>query len=387
MIDETADVTNHALMKRINRAKVLNAIRQHSPLSRTDIAGLTELDKKSITNFVLELSTEDLVEEVGKRKIEQGRPFTLLSFHRDRPLVMGISLEPDCVSAVLLNLYGELIAVEQASFPADCEFKQIQAAIERVYTAVKTQGGSVAGVGIAVPGIADGAGAVWESVNLPGLKDVNLRKRLAAIIGERIFIEEASLSKALAEKWFGLGRSVPGFVCIDLGIGIGAGIVYEGRLYRGAAGFAGEIGHILVEAGGRRCRCGNRGCLEAYLSERALLQEINAACHQKYTSIGDVTELTPGVREIIAAAGQRLGVGLSYLVNLMCPALIILNGELTRFQEALLPATRRAMQSQSLPAYASRVKLEVSALRHACALGAASLALSEMFEVQGHYYV
>ena len=233
---------------------------------------------------------------------------------------------------------------------------------------------------MAVPGIPDPNGAVWESVNIPALKEVNLRKRLATIISERIFIEEASLSKALSEKWFGLGRNVPGFVCIDLGIGIGSGIVYEGRLY-------GEIGHIMVESAGRRCRCGNRGCLEAYLSERTLLQEINTASHQKYARLGDVADLTPAVREILATAGHRLGIALSYLVNLMCPPLVILNGELTRFQEALLPQTRRAMQTQSLPAYVDRVRLEVSALRHACALGAASLVLSEMFEVQGHYYV
>ena len=108
------DVTNHALMKRINRVKVLNAIRLHSPVSRSAIAGLTRLDKKSITNFIGELLHEGLVEEIGKQRTEVGRPFTLLSFHGGRPLMAGLSIEPDGVKGVLLNLYGQEVAAQVA---------------------------------------------------------------------------------------------------------------------------------------------------------------------------------------------------------------------------------------------------------------------------------
>src|SRR6185436_3751307 len=129
-----------------------------------------------------------------------------------------------------------------------------------------------------------------------------------------IHLEEASQAKALAEKWFGFGKSARTFVCIDLSSGVGAGMVQDGRLYRGAGGYAGEIGHIRIENDGRLCRCGNRGCLEAYLSEPSLLNDLNGALRGDFSSL---TEIDPsgGAREILKLAGYRLGLGLSYLVN------------------------------------------------------------------------
>src|SRR5262245_5578404 len=119
------ELSSHALMKRINRAKVLNAIRLHSPLSRSDIAGFAALDKKSITNFVDELGREKLVEDIGKRTTDRGRPFTLLSFHRNQNLVMGLNIDAGVVTGVLLNLYGEKIAERRTQFPADGSLKNI----------------------------------------------------------------------------------------------------------------------------------------------------------------------------------------------------------------------------------------------------------------------
>src|SRR5690348_10735105 len=107
---------SHVLMKRINRAKVLNAIRLHSPLSRSDIAGFAALDKKSITNFVDELGREKLVEDIGKKATDRGRPFTLLSFHRHQNLVMGLLIDAGSVTGMLLNLYGEKVDERQALF-------------------------------------------------------------------------------------------------------------------------------------------------------------------------------------------------------------------------------------------------------------------------------
>jgi predicted NBD/HSP70 family sugar kinase len=379
---------SHALMKRINRAKVLNAIRLHSPLSRSDIAGFAALDKKSITNFVDELGREKLVEDIGKKATERGRPFTLLSFHRNQNLVLGLNIDAGSVTGVLLNLYGERVDEFRAPMPAEGSLKGILNAVASVCGELRRPGRHlIGGIGVSVPGIIDLAkGVVNESVILPALNGVNILSELRAVIHEPIHLEEASQAKALAEKWFGFGRSARTFVCIDLSSGVGAGMVQDGRLYRGAGGYAGEIGHIRIENDGRLCRCGNRGCLEAYLSEPSLLKDLNGALRGDFSTL---TEIDPSgsARDILKLAGYRLGLGLSYLVNLICPTLIVLNGNLMRFQSLVGPEIERGMKQQSLPACASRTRIVNSELQHASALGAAALVLSEVFEVQGHYYI
>jgi predicted NBD/HSP70 family sugar kinase len=224
------------------------------------------------------------------------------------------------------------------------------------------------------------------TVNIPALNGRNLRSELSNVIREPIALEEGSQAKALAEKWFGLGKSARSFVCIDLSVGVGAGIVQDGRLNRGSGGYAGEIGHICIEPNGRLCRCGNRGCLETYLSERAVLTDINAAGHSQLNAIAQI-DPNSKTGEILKLAGHRLGIGLSYLVNLLCPTLIVLNGNLMRFHAILTPEIERGVKQQSLAACAAQTKIVPSQLQHAAALGAASLVLSEVFEVQGHFYV
>jgi predicted NBD/HSP70 family sugar kinase len=224
------------------------------------------------------------------------------------------------------------------------------------------------------------------TVNLPALNGLNLPFELGSVIRGRIVLEESSQAKALAEKWFGLGKSARSFVCVDLSVGVGAGIMQDGRLNRGSGGYAGEIGHICIEPNGRPCRCGNRGCLETYLSERAVLKDVNTGQHSQLSRIA---QIDPGSKagEILKLAGYRLGIGLSYLVNLLCPTLIVLNGNLMRFHTLLAPEIQRGVRQQSLAACAAQTSIVPSQLQHASALGAASLVLSEVFEVQGHYYV
>jgi N-acetylglucosamine repressor len=380
---------SHALMKRINRAKVLNAIRVHSPLSRSEIAGFAALDKKSITNFVGELSQSQLVQEIGKRQNSQGRPFTLLSFHPSRHAVLGISIEPQAVIGVLQNLYGTVLQSHAIQYAADSDLHCILDAIKQVYVRLKSSCENLLGVGFAIPGVAHKceAGRVWESINLPALAGVTFDREVARIVTENVFYDEASLSVTLAEKWFGLGRDQSAFVCLDLGIGVGAGIIHEGRPYRGAIGFAGEIGHVNVQRDGIRCRCGNAGCLEAYISSRRVLAEINSVSAQQFHSLREVDPALPAVRAVLSACGAQLGLAMSYILNLICPPLFVLNGDLARFHEIIMPEIWRALNQHSLAAYAGHTNVMVSTLENAAAMGAASLVLSDIFEVRGHYYV
>jgi len=382
-------LTNHALMKKHNRARVLNVLRTVSPISRSEIAELTNLDRKSITNFISELMSEGLVAEVGKRDNERGRPFTLLELERDALTCIGVKIGPDRVKGVLVNLTGEMIAYEEVELSGNPTVGEIGGVLEGVYRKLKALvTGTLHGVGLCLPGIIDmEQELVRHSVNIPSMDGVKLRDLVSAFASENLFFEDSSRAKALAEKWVGLGRDCGDFVCIDLDFGVGAGIIADRRLYRGPGEYAGEIGHIVVDKGGRMCRCGNRGCLEAYLSERVLVDEINAACSSNIRHIDEIDEVTPKVREVLEGAAQPFAVALSNVVNLLNPTTIIINGALMKFHEVLLPAVRREMENYCLRECLDRTEVIASDLENSAVLGAASLVLSDIYEVAGHAYV
>jgi predicted NBD/HSP70 family sugar kinase len=224
-------------------------------------------------------------------------------------------------------------------------------------------------------------------VNLPALEGVALRKVFGRLIRKPLYLEEASQAKALAEKWFGLACDVPSFVCVDLGVGIGAGLVQDRRLYAPGGGYAGEIGHVIVEPGGPLCRCGHRGCLEACISERVLLERINGLAGRAYQRLDEIRDVGGAAGDVLQEAGYRLGVALAYLANIMCPPLIILNGPLMRFADLVLPEVERGLDDGALADCRARVRLAVSTLPEAGACGAAARALAELYEVTGHVQV
>ncbi len=382
-------MADQTLIRRINRARVLDTIRRRGRISRSEVADIAKLDRKSVTNVVGELLREEYVVETGKRRTVKGRPFVLLELRRDRHLAVGLSLLERNVTALLVSLSGEVLASHQIDYLPGPSLEEIVAAARRVCErAASAARGHLDGVGFTVPGLVDlQSGRVIRSVHVPALDGVDIRRRVEGFAGGPVVFEEATRAKALAEKWFGQGRDLPSFVCVELGIGVGAGIVHAGRLFAGGREYVGELGHIRIEKDGRPCPCGNRGCLEAYLSETVLVREINEAQGSDLKGLEELRDPKPAAVKILREAGRRLGLGLSYVINLICPPAIILNGPLAKFGDIIMPQVRRALAEATLPGLFERTTIQVSALENASSLGAAAAVLARSFEVEGHYYV
>ncbi|MCX7011722.1 MAG: ROK family transcriptional regulator [Candidatus Sumerlaeota bacterium] len=384
-------MANHSLLKSINRARILNAIRLHSPLSRSDLARRVSLDRKSITNLLGELLASGVVVEVGKTQADRGRPQTLLSFDTERHGVLGIAISEAGAMGAAVDWCGNMRSICEVEYPFDSGRPRVLGAMRRVYERLKAvDPRHVDAVGICVPGVIDlDRGIVERSVNLPALKGVSILDVARGFISEPLFLEDSPRARAQAEKWFGLGATERSFVCVNLGAGVGAAIVEDGRLHSrrmGAIG-QGQIGHVRGEKNGRPCRCGNRGCLEAYISERVLLAEIREATGAPMGSLEEVNGISPPVRRILRAAGYRLGLVLADVINIVSPPLIVLSGRLMRFQDIVMPEVLRGARECSAPACFEGVQIVPSKLESAAVLGAAARALSEVFEVNGHSYV
>lgn len=376
---------NSAAIRRLNRARVFHALRDHPRCAQRDLARLTGLDKATTSAVVTQLVEEGLVErtEVARPR-RVGRPETALAIAPAAGLLVGARLEPGTIRIVTATLAGE--PVEHAQIPGS---RDIPDAVRRlrdgVDRAVRASGGAgggglrpVRGVGVGVPALMDRGGRLELAPNL-GWRDAPIGALLQAAFDVPVHVDNDSKAAALAERLFGAGRGLDDFVCVAAHSGVGCGLFLGGRPYRGAQGFAGEFGHIAIVPGGRPCGCGKRGCLEAYASEPAILAQAaergrpldDLWAAAEAAGAGDAVLLG-----LLEEVGGRLGHALSVLVNLTNPQAVILGGNLCVVAPFIRPAIDRALAEHALEPLRRSLRVEVSPFgADAVPMGGVALAL------------
>jgi predicted NBD/HSP70 family sugar kinase len=238
----------------------------------------------------------------------------------------------------------------------------------------------IVGVGMGVPGPIDTAtGAVGSSSILPGWVGFDPAVALHETLERPVYVDNDANLGALGEAAWGAGRGHSDVAYIKAATGVGAGLLLGGRLYRGRAGTAGEIGHTTIDENGDVCRCGNRGCLETYVGTPMLLQLLNRS-HGRELTVRDVLRLATdgdvGCRRVVADAGRYIGVAVANLCNLLSPELVIVGGDLAAAGDLLLQPLRDAVRRYAIPSAAHAVAVVQGALgERAEVMGALALAL------------
>ena len=312
-------------------------------------------------------------------------------------LVAGIKLSDREHTAVIVDFAGRLLASESApQRPGEQSLADLLAGADALLRRVTDRAGisreALSAVGLGVPGFVDAAaGRVHWSPILRD-RDVGLAEAATRQLGLPVLIDNDANLVALAELWFGAGRELADFAVVTIEHGVGMGLVLNHRLYRGARGLGTELGHTKVQLDGALCRCGQRGCLEAYVADYALAREAATALNLMHRegqplsvlleSLFDHAKAGNGAaRSIFRRAGRYLAVGLSNIVNLFDPGLIILSGERMRYDYLYAADTLAEMETLMLPAGRPPPKIEVHAWGDLLwAHGAAALALSAVTE-------
>jgi predicted NBD/HSP70 family sugar kinase len=253
------------------------------------------------------------------------------------------------------------------------------ALVDSALAGIRADRSAVVGIGVGVPAPITRTGHIGSPALLPGWADlvpaVELEKRLSLPVRAD---NDANVG-ALGEYVWGAGRGCADLVYIKVATGIGAGIVLDGRLYRGAAGTAGELGHVTLDARGPICRCGNRGCVELSAGGRALLEHARVS-HRHLRDLVELVQLATdgevGCRRLLVDAGLQLGFAVGNLVNLVNPDRIVLGGELGAATELLLEPLRRGLADTAMPAAVQAVQVVPAQLgERASVLGSVALAL------------
>jgi predicted NBD/HSP70 family sugar kinase len=390
-------------MRDRNRALVLDAVARHEPVTRAQLAARTGLTKSSVSSIVGELLAARLVVEQGaQRDGDLGRPGMGLVLARDGMAGLGLEVNVDYLAACVVDLarrtrvqYVE-VGDNRARDPA-AVVELLVRLVAATVAAAATQGLTISAACVAVPGLVDAAtGTVTRAPNLDW-SGVPLRRLLAgrvpAALGPVLVENEANVA-ALGELWFGDGAGLGDYVHISGEIGVGAGIVVGGQLFRGAHGHAGELGHTTLEPDGDPCTCGGRGCLELFAGQEAILRAAGldpAVSTSTGRADGPVSTLVErlgaGDRRAVAAlevAGRSLGVATASLVKLVDPDTVVLGGIYAVLAPWLSGSFQAALLEGIPMTRATPPRIAISALGpDAAARGAAGLVTARMLARPG----
>jgi len=378
---------NRELIRDINRAIVLNAIKTAGTISRVDLAEITGLSAATITGITAKLIEGGLVFEKSTGDSSGGRPPILLAINPRCGFVIGIKLMEDRAVGSLTDLNASIESEHTIEFEDKSKDSVVGAILSLVYTLLekaKLKADSIFGIGVGVAGVVDFSLGILRQNPFFGWENVNLREILQSKLRIPVFIDNDVNTLTVGEIWSSAHPAVDDFLVITIGRGIGLGIVINGQIYRGKSGGAGELGHIVIDPQGPICKCGKRGCLESYLGERAILVEARKTGRQIET-IGCIAELAEqqemDLVNLLSRAGELFGRQVANLVNIFDPKLIVIGGEGVRLGSVFFENMEKAMRDSVMPGLAKDTEIRIAHWGDDIwARGAASLVIGEIFK-------
>jgi glucokinase-like ROK family protein len=384
---------------------VLRLIWNEQRISRAEIARRTGLSRSTVSEIVGGLIPTGLLSDMGVGVSRGGRRPIVLQFHDRAAGILGIDLGAGHVAVALTDLRGTVHAWEHHSHPVRSDPAGTLALMTTLSArCVKTWGGraeQLIGIGIAVPSPVDRTrpDELCEVI-LPAWRGVAVGAALSARYRIPAEIDNDANLAALAERWWGLGRGVDDFAYIKLATGVGSGQIIGGRIYRGARGLAGEIGHLAIDPRGPRCICGLRGCLTTLVGTAALVERAGELLPMHADSVLARAPITiqaveeaalagdPLALRVVGEAADHLGTAIAGLLNLTNPSMVIIGGGVARLGDILLRPLRAAVEARTLITAVRSATIVTSALgARAVALGAATLMLERALNDPGLFPV
>ena len=403
--------SNLNLVKQHNLQAILLNLLYEPVLSRVQLARRLNLSNTTITNLIAELINQGIVTEIDANPEKDelrpvGRPRTSICLEPNARYVIGIHIGVGIFRVGLANLRAEINHNYTQNFDIKSQVGDVLSLIESLTEKLIRESGinreQILGVGVGASGLVDFS----TGVNLlaPNLDwhDVPLREELQKRLNLPVIVDNNVRTMAIGETYFGAGRGVDAVAFVYGRTGVGAGLTFKGRVFRGSSKGAGEIGHcVMIPHGGETCRCGNSGCLETIISESAILREAHHIADSNPGGIlakklenrldrpliecvfdaareGDLP-----VREMLESRAYYLGIALANLINLFNPDLILLGGIFSRGEDLFIPPVTRTIQQMAFGGMGKQVRLQATSFGwKAGVVGAAALALLNFFYQQ-----
>jgi glucokinase-like ROK family protein len=395
-------IADQLFIRKLNTRTVSECLRLYSPLSRAELAKRTGLYRSTISSIIGELIERGFVRETEiQSDMRIGRPGMLLEFNPQGGSAIGLDMGVDYISIILVDYTAKILWRKRQPLEEDTPQQNIvslsQSMIAEALQISKGMGIPPMGIGVGLPGLVDTIqGKLIIAPNLHW-NDLPLKKKWETEFQLPVFVENESNNGAMGEFFYGAAHGKQDFIYLGTGIGLGGGIVIDGKLFKGSKGFAGEIGHTLLYKGGEHCGCGNSGCWETYVGPRYILRKIKQMLENGQKSVitdlvnGDLDKLNMDI--VIEAArrwdriatetfneiGVHLGRGVSNLINTFNPELIVMGGALSPTSPWLIPIIQESIQRNVLPPLLQDLSIVPSQLgQDSNVMGAVALVLDNV---------
>jgi len=335
-------------LREANRALVVETVRRYGGLTQVELAAATGLSTATVSTLVRELLAAEVVEATTTTR--SGRRAQLVTIAKQVGLAVGIQIGHRLMRVVLSDFGYDVVAEQSLPLPPE---HRVDTSLDRaallavdMLDAVGSRLDDVVGIGVGIPAPVDSStGMVSVRGIMRGWDEVHLGHVLYKRLGRPVFVDNDANLGALAESMLGAAKEYRDSIYVRASHGIGAGIVISGRVHRGFAGTAGEIGHVQVDPAGDICRCGSRGCLDTIVGAHALIEPLRANLGS--VALRDVIQLAiegdPGCRQVVADAGAQIGAVVASLGMAVNPQCIVVGGELAETGEVLLGPLRDAV--------------------------------------------
>ncbi len=389
-----------------NLAIVLNYLWEAGgSISRTQLTEISGLNKSTIGSILSQLQAWGFVKEAGHVNSRPGRPGVVIDLNPDAGRIIGAEIGVDFVSTVLADMKAGVVwqrKIETTAAghkPSQAQvLEQAELLVQEALQQMADTGHRLFGIGLGVPGLVDhSTGTLLFAPNL-GWNHVPLREMWKRF-NVPVIVENEANAAALGERMLGVAKQVDNFIYLSAGVGLGGGIVIDGKLYGGVGGYAGEIGHMTLAPDGPQCNCGNRGCWETLIGPTAIIERVQQAASEGRTPIlmslpevsGNIKSLRmkhvleaaergePVVLHVLDDVGRYLGIGMASLLNAFNPSLVVLGGVLSLAGAYILPRAQREVDLRALAATRTGVTITLSAFKFdAGVMGGVSLILREI---------
>lgn len=361
-------------IKQVNAGRVYKLIDQKGPISRIDLSKESELAPASITKITRELIDAHLIHETTVQEaISRGRPAVGLQTNNEGWQFLSMRLGRGYLTIALHELGGEVLIdtkIEIHEIDQDDVLQRLLFEVEEFFQTYADQLDRVTSIAITLPGLVNSEKGIVLQMPHYNVSNLALGPEIYKATGLPVFIANDTRAWALAEKLFGHSQDVDNSILISIHHGLGAGIILDGRVLQGRNGNIGELGHIQIDRNGKRCHCGNIGCLETVASSQAIREQVaERIANGEASSLSEIAEITiedicsaaaegdPLAVEVIEQLGAYLGAAIAIVINLFNPEKILIGGVINQAKSVLYPAIQHCIEQQSLPVYHQDLKL------------------------------
>ncbi len=379
-------IGNVDLVKQLNSAAVYRLIDQQGPISRIQVADVSQLAPASVTKITRQLLERGLIKEVAQQASTGGRRAISLTTEVEPFHSIAVRLGRDYIQISLYNLGGKELVTEHREFYYTQQSELVDGLMEHIATFIDTQQlliKQLIAIGVSLPGLVNPETGIVDYMPNISVNSLALSDLIQETFKVPSFVGNDVRGMALAEHYFGASQDCQDSILVSVHRGTGAGIIVNGQVFLGHNHNVGEIGHIQIDPLGEQCQCGNFGCLETVAANPAIIERVKKLIAQGYeSSLADVESLNilticehanagdELARQSLVRVGNQLGKAIAITINLFNPQKVIIAGDITHSSDILFPAIQRNVENQSLKTFHYQLPIVASKIDNQPTIGA-----------------